>query len=56
MTLFKQSLLKFPADIEFAVPQVIGSAVWNTCERATRLTLGTQARKAGASDPPVLTT
>lgn len=45
LTLFKQSLLKFPADIEFEVPQVIGSAVWNTYERATRLTLGKRIRK-----------
>ncbi len=45
LTLFKQSLLKFSADIEFEVPQVIGSAVWNTYERATRLTLGKRIRK-----------
>ncbi len=45
LTLFKQSLLKFPTDIEFEVPQVIGSAVWNTYERATRLTLGKRIRK-----------
>jgi hypothetical protein len=45
LALFKQSLLKFPAGVEFEVPQVIGSATWNTYERATRLTLGKRIRK-----------
>ena len=45
LTLFKQSLLKFPAGIEFEIPQVIGSATWNTYQRTTRLTLGKRVRK-----------
>ncbi len=45
LELFKKSLLKFPAGIEFEVPQVIGSATWNTYGRATRLNLGKRIRK-----------
>lgn len=45
LTLFKQSLLKFPVGIEFEVPQVIGSVEWNKYDRATRLNSGKRIRK-----------
>ena len=45
LTLFKQSLPRFPAGIEFEVPQVIGSVKWNKFGRSTRLTLGKRIRK-----------
>ena len=45
LTLFKQSLPRFPAGIEFEVPQVIGSLEWNKYDRSTRLTLGKRIRK-----------
>lgn len=44
-THFKQSLLKFPAGIEFEVSQIIGSSTWNTYDHATRLSLGKRIRK-----------
>jgi len=45
LLLFKQCLLRFPTGIEFEVPQVMGSAIWNSYERTIKLMLGRRIRK-----------